>query len=270
MKFIAAFSLLFASELAQAFDHTHGEWNRLLERYVILVSEGNASRLRYTGMLTDQKLLDGYLDSLSAVSWDEYQNWTRDQRLAFLINAYNAFTVKLILSVYPDIQSIKDLGSLFHSPWQRRFFSLLGERRSLDNLEQDLIRTPGVFDEPRIHFALNCASIGCPMLRHEAYTGMRLETQLSDARNRFLSDRERNRFDTDDNTLRVSKIFDWYAKDFTRNVNSDSSIRDIFAGVASLLTDTPSARQRLLEGSYRIDYLDYDWRLNNFPERSGK
>ncbi|MGD8911013.1 MAG: DUF547 domain-containing protein, partial [Chromatiales bacterium] len=93
-------------------------------------------------------------------------------------NPYNAFTIELILTKYPGIESIKELGGLFRSPWKRRFFTLLGERRHLDNLEQDMIRAFGVFDEPRIHFALNCASIGCPMLRNEAYVAERLDLQL--------------------------------------------------------------------------------------------
>jgi hypothetical protein len=94
-----------------------------------------------------------------------------------------------------NIESIKDLGSLFRSPWKRRFFTLLGKPRHLDNLEQNLIREPGVFDEPRTHFALNCASIGCPMLRNGAYVAARLDQQLEEGIERFLGDPNGNRFD---------------------------------------------------------------------------
>lgn len=269
IKIVTLFGLLLTSGMAHAFDHSHAVWDELLKRHVILLAEGNASRVDYAGMQADQSVLDRYLDGLSAVSLNEYQAWNRPQRLAFLINAYNAFTVKLILTAYPDISSIKDLGSLFRSPWKRRFFSLLGERRHLDNLEQDLMRAPGVFDEPRIHFALNCASIGCPMLRNEAYTGMRLDEQLEDALGRFLSDRERNHFDTADNTLWVSKIFDWYEEDFTLGAAEDNGIKVIFSRFAERLADEQAARRRLREGDYRIDFLDYDWRLNDIPARSG-
>ncbi len=155
MKQIAAIWLLLAAGMAEAFDHTHSTWDALLKRHVVVVGEGNASRVSYTGMLADRATLNDYLAQLSAVTRDAYQGWNRERQLAFLINAYNAFTVELILTRYPDVESIKDLGSLFRSPWKRQFFTLLGERRHLDNLEQDMIRAPGVFDEPRIHFALS-------------------------------------------------------------------------------------------------------------------
>ena len=263
MKLIVTLCLLLAVGSVHAFDHSHAVWDRLLKRYVVLVSEGNASRISYAGMLADRASLESYLDQLSAVSMQEYQRWNRPQRLAFLINAYNAFTVDLILTKYPDIESIKDLGSLFRSPWKRTFFTLLGEQRHLDNLEQDLIRAPDVFDEPRIHFALNCASIGCPMLRNEAYIGERLGEQLDDAMGRFLSDHERNRFDATDGSLRLSKIFDWYAGDFTQGVTGDGTLKNTFSKFADRLADTAEARRQLRDGDYQIDYLDYDWHLND-------
>lgn len=265
MKLIASIGLLLAASVAQAFDHTHSAWDALLQRHVVLIDEGRASRVRYAGILADRALFSAYLDQLSGVSLAEYQSWNRQQRLAFLINAYNAFTVDLILTKYPGIESIKDLGSLFRSPWKRRFFTLLGESRHLDNLEQDMIRAPGIFDEPRIHFALNCASIGCPMLRNQAYVGERLDQQLEDAMDRFLADRNRNRFDDAGGTLWISKIFDWYEEDFTRDRGTPSGLKQLFADYAEQLADRPAIRQSLRDGDYRIDYLDYDWRLNDMP-----
>lgn len=113
--------------------------------------------------------------------------------MAFLINAYNAATVALILTRYPELDSIKELGSLLRSPWKRRFVDLLGARRSLDDIEHELLREAPDFAEPRIHFAVNCASLGCPALRPEAYEAERLEAQLADQTRRFLRDRSRNR-----------------------------------------------------------------------------
>jgi len=162
-----------------------------------------------------------------------------------------------------------DLGSLFRSPWKLRFFTLLGEKRHLDNLEQDMIRVPGVFNEPRIHFALNCASIGCPMLRNEAYVEARLEEQLEDAMQRFLSDRDRNYFDATEGTLWVSKIFDWYKEDFTDNFPASSGLKGFFANYADRLAQSAEAHGRLREGDYRIDFLDYNWRLNDISMLAG-
>lgn len=264
-RLLATLLLLLSGELAaQAFDHGHAAWDALLKRHVVLISGGNASQLDYSGMLAERAELKRYLDRLSAVSGAEYQSWTDSQRLAFLINAYNAFTVELILTAYPDIRSIKELGSLFRSPWKQRFFTLLGKERHLDELEHDLIRAPGVFDEPRIHFAVNCASIGCPMLRNEAYTAGRLEQQLEDAAGRFLADSSRNRFDAATGTLWLSKIFDWYGEDFEQGHRGFNSLPAGLARYADQLgVESAEDRRRIQEGDYRIEFLDYDWRLNS-------
>ena len=260
---LAALVLMFSTAAAFGFDHGHAGWDALLKKHVVLIQGGNASRLRYAGMLAERKPLKAYLDSLSAVTETEYRGWTSPQRLAFLINAYNAFTVALVLSRYPDLASIKDLGSLFQSPWKSKFFKLLGGERSLDDIEQGMIRAPGAFDEPRIHVALVCASIGCPMLRDEAYTAARLDAQLEDGMRRFFSDRTRNRYDSADATLRVSKLFDWYEKDFAQGHAGFASLAATFAKYAERLADTREAQARIRAGDYRMEFLDYDWRLND-------
>ncbi len=130
--------------------------------------------------------------------------------MAFLINAYNAATVQKVLTRYPDIRSIWDFGKIFGNPFKDEFIPLLGAKRSLDWIEHDTLRKR--YREPRLHFALNCASVGCPMLREEAYVASRLENQLEDQARRFLSDRSRNRYR--DGKLEVSKIFDWFKDDF--------------------------------------------------------
>lgn len=259
----ACLVLLLSASTALAFDHSHAAWAALLQKHVVFVEEGNASRLRYAGMLAERKSLQTYLESLSAVTETEYRGWTKAQRLAYLINAYNAFTVELILSKYPDLASIKNLGSLFQSPWKRKFFRLLGNERSLDDIEHGLVRAPGAFDEPRIHAALVCASIGCPMLRNEAYTAEQLEAQLEDGMRRFLSDRSRNRFDAAGGTLRVSRLFDWYGRDFEAGHAGFSSLAATFAKYAERLADTREARARIRSGDYRLVFLEYDWKLND-------
>ncbi len=258
-----ALALLWALPGHAAFDHGHAAWDALLKKHVVVSASGVASSVRYAGLQAERAQLRGYLDALAAVTPDEYGRWTRAQRLAFLINAYNAWTVELVLTRYPDLASIKDLGSVLQSPWKKKIVRLLGDTRSLDDLEHGLIRAPGAFDDPRIHVAVVCASIGCPMLRDEAYTAERLEAQLDDALRRFLSDRSRNRYDAGSGTLRVSRIFDWYRKDFEQGHQGYASLKDVFARHADRLADREDARARIRAGDYRLDFLPYDWALND-------
>lgn len=258
-----AIGLLAAASLAHAFDHTHAAWNSLLARHVVVAPGGNASAVRYAALQADRPALQAYLQALSAVPEAQYQGWSRAQRLAFLINAYNAYTVELVLTRHPRLDSIKDLGGVFQSPWKKKFFVLLGQERTLDDVEHGLIRAPGAFDEPRIHVAVVCASIGCPMLRNEAWTADKLATQLEDSMRRFLADRSRNRFDAVAGRLQVSKIFDWYGKDFAQGHQGFDSQKTTFARYAAQLADTPEAQARIRAGDYRLEFLDYDWRLND-------
>ena len=163
---------------AAAFDHSHAAWNALLKKHVVLLDGGKASQVRYAGMAADRVALKAYLAQLSAVSPAAVEAFSKPQQMAFLINAYNAFTVELILTRYPKLDSIRDLGSLLTKPWSIKNVPLLGTLLTLDNIEHDNLRTKGRFDDPRVHFAVNCASIGCPMLREEAFVADRLDAQL--------------------------------------------------------------------------------------------
>ncbi|MES9859019.1 MAG: DUF547 domain-containing protein [Sedimenticola sp.] len=258
---LTLFSL--AATATEAFDHQHSQWNALLERHVTLIESGHASQVDYRSLKKEWTLLTSYLTALSAVDQQTYDAWNREQQLAFLINTYNAYTVELILSRYPDLDSIKDLGSLFSSPWKKVFFSLLGEKRSLDDIEHRLIRAPGVFNEPRIHMAVVCASIGCPALPNEAFNPQQLNDQLEKGIIRFLSDRSRNRYNPKKDRIEVSKIFDWYEEDFSQGHRGFKSLKVFFAHYAALLTDDPVAQKRIAVGSVAITHLDYDWRLND-------
>ncbi len=262
MRIAFALFLLLASYATHAFDHTHARWTRLLESHVRVAPDGHSSRVDYERLSRDHGALSAYLDDLSGVTPDQYRSWRRDQQLAFLINAYNAWTIDLVLTAYPDLDSIKDIGGLFSSPWRKAFIPLLGERVSLDDIEHGRIRAPGAFDEPRIHAALVCASIGCPMLQPTAYVADTLETQLEDAMVAFLSDRSRNRFDRSEGALHVSKVFDWYGEDFRRGEGRFATLATSLASYAVALADTPSDADRLASGQFRIRFLPYDWRLN--------
>ena len=245
IRFLLLF-LLSGSVLAQGFDHSHAAWNALLKKHVVLIEGGKASQVRYADLAREHVVLKAYLDSLSGVPGGDFKAWSKPQQMAFLINAYNAFTVELILANYP-VKSIKDIGNdLFSNRWKKKFFTLFGQDAALDQIEHEMLRRKGAYNEPRVHFALNCASVGCPMLREEAYVAGRLEAQLEDQTRRFLSDTSRNRFR--DGKLEVSKIFDWYKEDFAPR-------EKFFA-------------RYFPDGAAPITFLDYDWTLNDSPSSS--
>ena len=252
---------LLSTSAHAAFDQSHAKFTELLKARVVWINGGSASRVDYAAIKSNPSLLAQYLSEVAAVTQQQYSNFSKAQQLAFLINAYNAYTIQFILTKYPDLKSIKDLGSLFSSPWKKKLFPLLGEKRSLDEIEHGMIRKPGVFDDPRIHMAVNCASIGCPALRDEAYVADRLDAQLDDSVRRFLSDRSRNR--ADDKGLWVSRIFDWYADDFEKQAGS---VQAWLAPYADLLSDNAKVRADVRDASLRLHYLEYDWSLNDIRQ----
>ena len=257
---ILAVALLSTSAHA-AFDQSHAKFTALLKAHVVWINGGSASRVDYAAIKNDPSLLTQYLSEVVSVTQKQYNDFSKPQQLAFLINAYNAYTIQFVLTKYPDLKSIKDLGSLFSSPWKKKLFPLLGEKRSLDEIEHGMIRKPGSFDDPRIHMAVNCASIGCPALRDEAYVADRLDAQLDDSVRRFLSDRSRNR--ADEKGLWVSKIFDWYAEDFEKKAGS---VQAWLAPHADLLSDDAQAQAAVRNESLRLHYLDYEWTLNDIQK----
>lgn len=243
---------------AQSFDHGYATWDGLVRQHVRWLPDGVQSRVDYAGLARDRSQVKAVLAAMSAVPAAEFERWSRAQQIAFLINAYNAFTVELVLTGWPDVTSIKDLGSFIRSPWKVRFFTLLGGRRHLDWIEHEQLRPR--YAEPRLHAAVNCASIGCPALRPEAFVAPRLDGQLADGLRRFLSDRSRNRVVA--GRLEVSAIFKWYREDFEQGHAGFRRLADVFAAHADALTDDPREREGLRAGRLPITFLDYDWSLN--------
>jgi hypothetical protein len=222
-----------------AFDHSHKVFTEVLQQNVSI--KDKQSLVDYKGLKSSPGKLNGYLESLSSVKVNSYNSFSEDQKLAFLINAYNAFTLKLIIDNYP-LESIKDIGSIFSGPWDKKFFTLLGKKKTLNNIEHGMIRKK--FNEPRIHFAVNCASIGCPSLANTAFTADKLDIQLETAANNFMSNPTKNY--AKDNTLYLSKIFDWYGKDFKE-----------IGGFVDY------AKKKLkVSGKVKYSFLDYSWKLN--------
>jgi len=256
IHFYYLFGLLLLGFLIQpalGFDQSHSKFDRILKEVVVV--DGPKSQVRYNVLKDRPQLLDQYVREIEQVTLSEFKQWSESQQIAFLINAYNALTIKLILSEYPDLKSIKDLGGFFSGPWKVEFFTLFGEKRHLDHIEHGLLRKN--FTEPRIHFALICASIGCPPIRTEAFVPERLNDQLNDSMKRFLRDRDRNVIHPDTNTLKISSIFKWFKGDFVKVAGS------VQAFIAPWITDDIYLRLRLRNEELEISYLDYDWNLND-------
>lgn len=261
-----ATAALLSAAHAQGFDHSHAALTTLLKKHVVVIDGGKASAVRYGEFAKDRAALKSYLDSLSAVSQADFNAWNKAQRMAFLINAYNGFTLELMLQ-NPGVKSIKDIGGTFDNRWKRKFFKLLGEDSYLDKIEHETLRKKGVYDEPRVHFAVNCASIGCPSLREEAFTADKLDAQLEEQAVRFLSDRSRNRFKN--GKLEVSMIFKWFKEDwesgykgFDGKTAPIKSREEYFARYAKQLADSPADQQTIADGKATISHLDYDWAIN--------
>lgn len=261
--FAAAAAVSARAEGFDRFDHSHAAWTALLQRHVRPQPGGHATRVHYAGLAADRAALRRYLAALSSVTAGDFAAWTRPERQAFLLNAYNANTIELVLGRYPDLASIRDLGTLLSSPWKPRWIPLLGRQVSLDDIEHGLLRQRGAYDDPRVHFAANCASIGCPALRDEAYVAATLDAQLDDQALRFMGDRSRNRWNPQRQRLELSRIFDWYGEDFRLGHRGIASLPAFAARYADVLADDAGARERIRAGSAPIAFLDYDWALND-------
>jgi Protein of unknown function, DUF547 len=233
----------FLSTIAQSKPPSHDIYNRLLQKNV-----DASGKVNYKAFIKDTLELNKYLSIISETIPDE-KTWGKNEQLSFWINAYNAFTIKLIIQYYP-VKSIKDIGKgvqvpFINTPWTMKFFKIGNERMSLDHIEHGILRKR--FNDPRVHMALVCASKSCPILLNEAYDATRLDEQMTKQAKAFLSDPFRNKIST--TTPRISMIFKWYEGDFTNKQGSVIS----FINTYSSTKISPKAN---------LSYIDYDWRLN--------
>jgi hypothetical protein len=217
--------------------------------------------------LKDDKHFDEYLDQLSKTNINDFKNI--DDIIAFWINVYNAYTLKFILEEYP-VESINDLhwgglylGSVLGTTiWDDDKIVINNVKLSLNNIEHDTLRK-AIGDE-RVHFALVCASISCPQLRNEAYEGSSVNEQLEEEARTFFSDRSKNRFDPETKTAHLSKILDWYDDDF------GNSKQEILEYVARYLPDDLASEIIAYIDEWKIEYLDYNWNLNDYIQKQHK
>ncbi len=225
---------------SNSFPISHELWDGLLKKYA-----SKDGKVNYKGFLQDSVQFNAYLTLLKS-NHPNNKHWNEQERLAYWINAYNAFTVKLIVDYYPvkSIKHIKKGLPFINSVWDIKFIKIEGATYDLNNIEHSILRTK--FNEPRIHFAINCASVSCPDLRNEAYTPEQLQDQLSEQAKLFLNNPSKNKITTQ--KIELSSIFSWFRKDFKKN-GSLIDFLNIYAPTE-------------IDQNAEIDYLDYDWNLN--------
>lgn len=248
MRLISIFSfvvlLLFILNACKVSDYagnarpvSHEVWDSLLREHV-----SAAGLVDYQGFIKDSLQLNRYLDLLSKNHPNE-KNWSKDEQLAYWINAYNAFTVKLIVDHYPT-KSIKDIKNgipFVNTVWDIKFIKIEDRTYDLNNIEHGIIRP--TFKDPRIHAAVNCASISCPKLQNRAFTGDKVNEQLDDAVRDFVSDESKNKITPD--APKLSSIFKWYGGDFDSVVDFINKYSNV----------------KINKGA-KLEYLDYNWALN--------
>jgi len=205
----------------------------------------------YAGLKSNPDDLNEYLKQTSSVSKDAFTDWTESEQLAFLINLYNAQTLDLIIEHYP-VKSIKDISKKSGGPWKQPVVSLFGDKTTLNALEHELIRKN--YPEPRVHFALVCAAIGCPILINKPYDATTLDDQLLEQTKLFLIDKEKNSIDTKKKTLMLSPIFDWFKEDF-------------IAKSGSVIEFVNPYFDNQANKKYKIKYTHYDWSLNDLASK---
>ena len=235
---IVAFIMLFSiSSFAQI---SHKIWDDLLKKHV-----DDNGWVNYKEFIKDTIQLNEYLELLKNNPPNE-KKWTKEEQMAFWINAYKAFTVKLILDNYP-LTSIKDIKKgipFVNTVWDIKFIKIGKNTYDLNNIEHSKLRKK--FKDPRIHFAINCASISCPNLNNNAFISDILDQQLNNVAQKFINDKSKNIIKS--NKLELSKIFNWYQSDFTTN----SSLIDYLNRYSAIK----------INANANIDYMDYNWKLN--------
>ena len=245
------------------FDPTYEEYAQILKTYVV------GDRVDYEGLIESREKLERAVAAFAPTvpafasdAPDSVKAMSNADKMAFYINAYNAITMLSIVERYP-VKSIKNIGGV----WDKRKWSIAGRELTINDIEHEILRKMG---EPRIHFAINCASIGCPPLYNSPYLGDSLDSQLDAATRTALGDDTRANYTANKKELKVSKIFDWFGKDFesiaddyTRPTGKTFSTRDsaVIAFVAYHLNE--NIREQILREAQKLGHLPYDWNLND-------
>jgi len=232
----------------------------------------SAGMVNYGALKENRHDLDEFSRRIAELESDTYSSWGRNEKIAFWINAYNGLTLLAIIENYPIKASL--LGSLMYPKnsirqiagvWDDLKFTVLGEDVTLDYIEHSVLRKK--FNEPRIHMALVCAAKSCPALRQEPFSGSRLDEQLDDQTRRFLKNSMKFRINRTQKVVYLSKIFDWFEKDFMDRYGTDQAYRGQEPAVNAVLNFvnsylSHSDRAYLKDTEFEVSYLEYDWSLN--------
>lgn len=246
---------------------SYSDYGEVLKTYV-----DEQGLVNYRELKSHRMGLDRFVHSLSVLNPSVYDSWEEKQKLAFWINVYNALTIKAIIDNYPikatffrslrfPSNSIRQIPGV----WDRIAFNVMGNRMTLDQIEHETLRAK--FHEPRIHMALVCAALGCPLLRNEPYFAEKLDAQLNDQTKSFLGNPEKFRIDRKAGTVHLSSIFKWFGQDFEKQYGTTEKLsrfqgpeRSVLNFISGYLN--PVDRTYLETGVFSTDYLKYDWSLN--------
>ncbi len=219
----------------------HSAWDQIL-----ILNVTDEGMVDYDGVTTDVAIFYTYFRSLQKIAPQD--NWSREEKLAYWLNVYNATAMKMIIDEYP-INSINDL----EDPWKRKVFKSLDVRYSLDDIEHKILRK---FGDPRIHFLLNCGSMSSPRLWNRAYTSYNINEALEERTREFINDPQRNQINS--STVKISELFRWYKDDF---VSFDSDVIDFINQYANVKI---SKNIKLIDRHY----ITYDWNLNKNDKKT--
>lgn len=247
---------------------SYGPYADILSRFV-----NDAGFVDYAGLKANRGPLDEFVARLGLIGAAEFAMWPREERLAFWINAYNAITLKYIIDHYPirkgglvsGIRYPENSVRQIPGVWTRLATPVAGADRTLDDIEHKILRVE--FGEPRIHVAINCASVSCPPLRNEPYIAQRLEEQLADQSRRFVAHERNVRIDREAGRVYLSSIFDWFGEDFVEKYGVDDGFPGHNATLRAVLNfvaqyAAPATAEYLRAGQYQVSYIEYDWTLN--------
>ncbi len=239
-------------KMISIFDHNHITFDLVLKKYVKPV--GNTTQVDYKALKKNINELVEYLTELEVVTKKEFKAWTKDQQFAYWVNAYNAYTLKIVADNYP-VDSIRDIGGPINTTWKKKFIPILGKKRSLDEIEHKILRRQ--FKEPRIHFAVNCASISCPALKTEPYIAAKLNDQLNEQTKIYINDPINNKYTINGNklSLEISEIFKWFKEDFKTEGGSG-------AFVLKWLDLSPETKASINSSNISVKHIKYNWGLN--------
>jgi hypothetical protein len=261
------FDSLAAGADANSAGLSYDDYAAVLKTYV-----DDTGMINYNGLKANSEKLESFVTAMGKVDPNSYSKWSKKEQIAFWLNAYNGFTLKVIIDNYPIKPSflrsrIYPKNSIRQIPgvWDKIKFDVMARKLTLGHIEHEIIRKK--FDEPRIHMAMVCAAMGCPPLLNKPYTGQKLDAQLDERTRRFLGNQAKFKVDRKNNRLYLSPIFKWFADDFVKKYAPKKNVAQHGKETSAVLNFIAAylkqvQRDYILRGQFKIKYLSYDWSLN--------